>query len=227
MHTWIPNKEARPLAIHQEGFTPFPQASSATPYKECGRHLHCACARSRVTIHCLLVLSLHLSSCSSSRSPTRTLGRAPQKAPRLSRGLSLPTVQIVLGREVIVHVGLGLPPPHLLRQVSHVLWPQGARAPMPLRSPPLVLQDLLVECLMVNPTQVQACSRAQGITWRSHVQGLGVTGGEGSCHTGHKYHMAYKHSLSPRHTARCHLSSGAVEPAQSGLWSSGLQSSTS
>lgn len=97
----------------------------------------------------------------------------------MSRGLSLPTLQIVLGREVIVHVGLGLPPPHLLPQVSHVLWPQGAGAPMPLLSPPLVLQDLLVECLMVNPTQVQVCCRAQGITWRSRVQGLGVTGGEG------------------------------------------------
>ena len=173
MHTWIPNKEARPLAIHQEGFTPFPQASSATPYKECGRHLHCACARSRVTIHCLLVLSLHLSSCSSSRSPTRTLGRAPQKAPRLSRGLSLPTVQIVLGREVIVHTGSGLPLPRLLPELSHVLWPQGAHGLVPFLSPPLVLQDLLVECLVVNPTQIRVCRRALGIAWQSSVQGLG------------------------------------------------------
>lgn len=126
-------------------------------------------------IHCLLVLSLQLSSCSASWSPTRTLGRTPQEAPRSSRGLSLPTLQIVLGREVIVHVGLSLPPPRLLRQVSHVLWPQGVRAPMPSVSPPLVLQDLLVECLMVNPTRVPACSRTQGITWRSSIQGLGVT----------------------------------------------------
>lgn len=179
-------------------------------------------------IHCLLVLSLQLSSCSASWSPTRTLGRTPQEAPRSSRGLSLPTLQIVPGREVIVHVGLSLPPPRLLRQVSHVLWPQGVRAPMPSVSPPLVLQDLLVECLMVNPTRVPACSRTQGITWRSSIQGLGVTGGEGELsHRAQIPHGIRTLHQPPAHTPHRHLSSGAVEPAQSGLWSSGLRSSTS
>ena len=103
-----------------------------------------------------------------------------------SSGGPLPALQVVLGREVIIYTGSGLPLPRLLPELSHVLWPQGAHGPVPFLSP-LILQDLLVEFLVVNPTQIRVCRRALGITWRSSVQGLGVaeiTLCAKSCHPG-------------------------------------------
>ena len=46
---------------------------------------------------------------------------------------------------------------------------------------------MLVECLVVNPTQIRVCRRALGITWQSSVQGLEVaeiTLCAKSCHPG-------------------------------------------
>ena len=54
-----------------------------------------------VTIHSLMILSLHRSSCSA-RSPTRSPGALLRRPPRSA----LPAAQVVPGREIIVHTGL-------------------------------------------------------------------------------------------------------------------------
>lgn len=55
---------------------------------------------------------------------------------------------------------------------------RGALAPVPSLFPPLVLRDLFVERLVIDPTETGAGGRARGAAWRRGVQGPTVPGGE-------------------------------------------------